>query len=241
MAVEGQPSGAQARSTLSGGPQMIEPLAGLERQVERDSMRTQSLFNRTFDRMSELERLLLGLLDVLLKRGVVSEEELGPAARAIGEQLDARGEGSEHAVVLRQDGEAEAARPEVFVDCAARMHVCQAVCCKLAVQLSADEVERGGLRWDLGRPYLLRRESDGRCTHQDRSSGFCGVYEDRPLPCRQYSCANDRRIWRDFEGMVLNKEWIEANLGGDRPRFIPLQPLRRPGLAADEEQERAGG
>ena len=203
----------------------LDPLAGVERQLERDSVRTQSLFNRTFERLTELEQLLLGLVDVLLKRGVVSAQEIEPAAQAIGQQLAARGEGSEHRVILRVDSAEQAAKPEQVVDCAARMHVCKAVCCKLSVQLSATEIEAGDVRWDLGRPYLLRREEDGRCSHQDRSSGFCGVYADRPRPCRQYSCANDYRIWSDFEGMVLNSEWIAAHLGADEPQLIPLQPL----------------
>lgn len=211
---------------MTSGPPMIEPLAGLERQVERDSFRSQSLFNLAFDRLTELEQLLLGLLDTLIKRGVVTESEVAPAARAIGEQVAARGEGREHAVILREDSAEQAAKPEAVVDCAARLHVCKAVCCRLSVKLSAEEVESGKVRWDLGRPYLLRREADGRCTHQDRDTLFCAAYEDRPRPCRQYNCANDRRIWRDFEGMVLNQEWIDANLGPDQPRLIPLQPLR---------------
>jgi Fe-S-cluster containining protein len=206
---------------------MIDPVAGLERQLGRDSVRTQSLFNRTFERMSELERLLLGLVDVLVARGLVSEREIEPAARAIGEELAGRSEDLEHAVILRNDSEEQAAKPEVSVDCAARMPVCHAVCCKLTVQLSADEVEGGQVKWDLGRPYVLRREADGRCTHQDRSTGFCGVYDERPKPCRQYSCANDRRIWRDFDGWVLNTEWLDAHLGADEPQLISLQPLRR--------------
>ena len=206
---------------------MIDPLAGLERQLERDSVRTQGLFNRTFERLSELEQLLLGLLDTLIKRGLIVEHELEPAARAIGEQVATRGEGREHAVVLREETPEQAARPEPVIDCAARLHVCKAVCCKLSVQLSAAEVESGRVRWDLGRPYLLRREADGRCTHQERSTHYCGVYADRPRPCRQYSCANDRRIWRDFDNMVLNTEWIEANLGPDQPQLIALEPLRR--------------
>jgi Fe-S-cluster containining protein len=205
---------------------MIDPLAGLERQVERDSIRSQSLFNRAFDRLTELEQLLLGLLDALIKRGVVTESEVEPAARAIGAQIAARGEGHEHTVLLREDSPEEAAKPEPVIDCAARLHVCKAVCCRLSVKLSAEEVESGAVRWDLGRPYLLRREADGRCTHLDRGTLFCTVYEDRPHPCRQYSCANDRRIWRDFEGMVLNQEWIDSNLGPDQPQLIPLQPLR---------------
>ena len=204
---------------------MVDPLDGLERQLERDSIRTQGLFNRSFERLSELEQLLLGLLDVLVQRGVVAEGEVEPAARAVAEEISQRTEEQPHKVILRTDSEEQAAKPEAFVDCAARMPVCHAVCCKLTVQLSADEVEAGAVRWDLGRPYVLRREEDGRCTHQDRGTGFCGVYADRPKPCRQYSCANDRRIWRDFEGMVLNQEWLDAHLGADEPQLIQLQPL----------------
>jgi hypothetical protein len=206
---------------------MADPLAGLERQLERDSIRTQSLFNRSFERVSELEQLLLGLIDVLVARGVVREEDVEPAARAVADEIAKRDQPPPHKVILREDSAEQAARPEQFVDCAARMPVCHAVCCKLTVQLSADEVEAGQLRWDLGRPYVLRRESDSRCTHQDRVTGFCGVYADRPKPCRQYSCANDRRIWSDFDGMVLNQEWLDAHLGADEPQLIQLQPLHR--------------
>jgi Putative zinc- or iron-chelating domain len=205
---------------------MIDPLAGLERQLGRDSVRTQGLFNRTFERLSELERLLLGLVDVLVARGVVTGAEIEPAARAVADELNARGEVGDHKIMLREDSPEQAARPERFVDCAARMSVCHAVCCKLTVQLSAAEVESSKLKWDLGRPYVLRREADGRCTHQDRGTGFCGVYGDRPRPCRQYSCADDRRIWSDFDNMVLNTEWLDAHFVADEPQLIPLQPRR---------------
>ena len=72
--------------------------------------------------------------------------------------------------VPREDTPEEEAEPEVFVDCAARMPICQAVCCKLAIHLSADEVTGGTLRWDTQTPFLLQREDDGRCTHQDRET-----------------------------------------------------------------------
>lgn len=201
-------------------------LDGLERQVERSGVRTQSLFNRTFERLSEVEAMLLGLLDVLLAHKVITEAEIEPAVRRIEEQVVARGDEQLQAVALRTDDAAAAARPEAVVDCAARMHVCHAVCCKLAVKLDATEVEGGRLRWDLGRPYYLRKEADGRCTHQDRSSGGCGAYADRPKPCRQYSCAGDRRIWKDFDRMILNDEWLASHFKADEPQFITVAPRR---------------
>ena len=39
------------------------------------------------------------------------------------------------------------------------------------------------------------------------------IYDDRPSPCRQYSCVGDDRIWKDFDAMELNQEWIDDRLG----------------------------
>lgn len=205
----------------------MDGLDGLDRQLARGGVRAQSLFNRTFERLSEVEAMLLGLLDVLLARGVVAAADIEPAVRRIEDQVAARGEEPAHAVALRSDDAEAAARPDAVVDCAARMHVCHAVCCKLAVKLDAAEVESGRLRWDLGHPYYLRKEADGRCTHQDRATGGCGAYADRPKPCRQYNCANDGRIWKDFDGMVLNDEWLAAHFRPDEPQFVTVEPLRR--------------
>jgi hypothetical protein len=91
---------------------------------------------------------------------------------------------------------------------------------KLDFPLSVEEVETGALAWDLGRPYLIRHEADGLRVHNDRATGGCGVYEDRPCPCRQYCCATDERIWKDFERMELNEEWLEEHLAEPPPRLL---------------------
>ena len=59
---------------------------------------------------------------------------------------------------------------------------------------------------------FIRHEVDGYCTHHHRAGGGCGIYANRPGVCRRYSCANDSRIWKDFDQMELNTEWIAANL-----------------------------
>lgn len=97
-------------------------------------------------------------------------------------------------IMVRQDDAGDAAAgepvaPEVEVDCAARMHVCQAVCCTLPFPLSAAEVEAADVRWDLGHPDVIRRTAAGYCTHNDRGTGGCDVYDRRPAVCRGYSCA----------------------------------------------------
>ena len=200
---------------------MSEPtLDDLARQVERASLFTHSALGRNGARVRELESFVYGLIDALLAQGVVASDAVETAVKKVREELDASGDVPEPGVALRIDPPASEQAPPVEVDCAARMHVCQAVCCKLDFALTADEVEHGVLRWDLGRPYLIRHEGDGWCTHNERESGRCGVYEDRPRPCRAYSCAGDDRIWTDFDRMELNTEWIEENVAVREPRFL---------------------
>jgi hypothetical protein len=206
------------------GTAMTDEVAGLERQMERGTVRTQSLLNRSFDRIRELEATVEGLVDLLVSRGTLSDREVREAAARAGERVDARPDAAPHTVALREERPSGQPREEVFVDCAARMHVCHAVCCKLSVALSGAEVESGKVRWDLGRPYFLRREADGKCTHNDRSTGGCTVYADRPQPCRKYSCANDGRIWKDFDAMELNTDWLGAHFKPDEPLFVRLDP-----------------
>ena len=56
--------------------------------------------------------------------------------------------------------------------------------------------------------------------HQERAGAHrCGVYQNRPLICRTYSCRNDKRIWLDFENYVVNPDilrddWPRPAAGG---------------------------
>jgi hypothetical protein len=167
-------------------------------------------------------------------KGLVSQEELGAADRVRLEGA-AKGDAVGPAVALRMDG--GQSRPPVAVNRAERMHVCHSICCKLDF-LTASEVESGAIRCDLGRPYQIRHEADGYCTHRNRESGFCGVYDLRPGICRGYSCANDKRIWKDFERMELNREWLDDHLSGrTAPRvsgamLYGIEPAAVPAVAA---------
>lgn len=77
-----------------------------------------------------------------------------------------------------------------------------------------------------GRPNAIRHREDGYCVHNDAGSRTCTVHAKRPTVCLQYDCSNDERIWRDFDNMVPNNEWIEANLV---PQPVLLRArMRRP-------------
>jgi Fe-S-cluster containining protein len=197
------------------------PLDELERQIERGSIFTQAVFQKSFTRLSLVEATVAELIEALSTKGVVSASDLPGAteakARAEARQADAPQDDPQRslrwpAIALRVDPEEP---PEAEpVDCAARMHICKAVCCKLKFALSSEEVEAGKVKWDIGHPYIIRQDSTGYCCHNDPTSGGCRIYDERPGLCRRYSCRHDGRIWTDFEGMVRNEEWISTHIGG---------------------------
>lgn len=90
------------------------------------------------------------------------------------------------------------------IDCEGRIPLCGAACCRLPLALSPEDVHEGVVRWDLGRPYMVAQGDDGYCVHMDRCTHRCGVYEQRPIPCRGYDCRKDGRIWLDFERRIVN-------------------------------------
>lgn len=203
-----------------GHTEQPDPLEELALQVERASLFSHASLDRVASRASGIESKLHELVDLLRAKGIVEDAELAiraPVASGVPEEVTEGGEPAAPSPVqwpsfaLRSDiGPAKPARE---VNCAERMHVCHAVCCKLSFALTAEEVDAGKVRFDVGFPYMIRHDSDGYCTHNDRATGFCGVYEDRPGICRHYSCAGDGRIWSDFEAMELNHEWLDENLG----------------------------
>jgi Fe-S-cluster containining protein len=216
-------------------------------------MFTQAVFQKSFTRLSLVEAVMREMVDVLVERGVLAEEDLGEARAALAQAApepeadsDVRKSLPWPAVAIRVDPVAETA-PEP-VDCAARLPVCQAVCCRLKFALSQEEVERGQVKWDIGHPYVIRQDSDGYCCHNDGPSRSCSIYDDRPHLCRSYSCRRDVRIWSDFDGMVLNTAWITEHLGeGDAILLVDAEeptagaPTRPGGLVgSDASADEAG-
>jgi len=196
-------------------------LQSLEEQVERASFFTHTQLSRYSVRVNEVESFTYGLMDLLLEKGIISSEEVRSKVETIREESIARGEAAAPGLALRVDGPEADQQAEVKVNCAERMHICHSICCKLDFPLTVEEIESGKVRWDLGRPYHIRHGEDGHCVHRNQESGFCGVYENRPGICRTYSCARDTRIWKDFEKMELNAEWLEEHLKGrDQPQML---------------------
>lgn len=196
---------------------MDDLLTELERQLRHSSFFTQASLEKQGKLADKLDTYVTALIDVLLQRSVIDADELqGVVEQHRRTQVEAlrsqyETDGTLPAwpnVLVREDDSADPSGLDEVVDCAARMHVCHAVCCTLPFPLSAAEVEAGKVKWDLGHPYLIRHDRRGRCVHNDESTGACGVYDDRPTVCHGYSCANDERIWKDFDAMVINDEFL---------------------------------
>ena len=202
------------------GPRTLS-LETVERQAAEAAMHGHTVDSQLAERLHVLESMFYGLVDLLVHKREIAESELATAAHQVSEIIEGRGERVHGGVALR----VEADNDQSFspVNCAERMAVCKAVCCRLSFPLDVEEVQSGELKWELGRPYFIRHNSEGACVHQDASTGACGVYDRRPSVCKRYSCETDTRIWKDFSNMVLNQEWIDENLGPERPQLVQIR------------------
>jgi Fe-S-cluster containining protein len=87
------------------------------------------------------------------------------------------------------------------IDCAARLHLCEARCCRFEVALSAQDI-LDDIPFELQRPYMLPRDPHTKkCVCMDEG-GACTIYEKRPASCRVYDCRGDPRVWIDFEARI---------------------------------------
>jgi prolipoprotein diacylglyceryltransferase/Fe-S-cluster containining protein len=111
-----------------------------------------------------------------------------------------------------------------LIDCENRIPLCKAACCKMHFALSAEDLEEGKIRWDLGQPYVIAQGDDGWCVHLDRETMGCGCYGVRPHVCRTYDCRDDSRIWLDFEKRIINPQINDACW----PRKIAAAPAEQP-------------
>jgi Fe-S-cluster containining protein len=156
---------------------------------------------RTFDAAS----FLYALIEVLEEKNLFSRNELEQRKQTVAGRLMEKFRKHDGGVSVREQGrDADESACDVSIDCADRVALCGAACCKMVFPLSAKDVEENVIAWDFSAPYVIAKAADGYCRHLDRSGKVCTMHDCRPLPCRVYDCRNDSRIWRDFSARVIN-------------------------------------
>ncbi len=145
------------------------------------------------------------LLEILVELRVLTREEIERRKEAAEESLRVRFVEQGMGVAIQEhDTSKYMAEATATVDCENRVHLCRAACCRLQFALSKEDVEEGVVRWDLGHPYFIARADDGYCAHLQPDTHGCEVYQQRPMPCREYDCSKDERVWQDFDNKIIN-------------------------------------
>jgi Fe-S-cluster containining protein len=209
--------------------QMVEQLKNSE-QVQKSFQELQQQNSRLFSVIESLQNELRNvMMDVaLVKRALVSLGQVGVMERQrIEKELILELFPPKHApsglgVVVAHHKNQDS----VELDCEKRIPVCQQACCRIFnIHLNSEEAESGRFDWNPRMPYTMLKNHLG-CTYL--SQGKCLIYHHRPKTCFTYSCKNDRRIWEDYEKMVLNsslKQRLISNhlLPSDRDHHVVSQ------------------
>jgi Fe-S-cluster containining protein len=159
----------------------------------------------TAGRAFESAAFVYALIELVVERGILTIEEIDARKKQLAPRLLKRFESQDEGVAVQDSAHDKYQAPqEVQIDCASRLHLCKAACCKMVFPLSQQDVKENVVHWELGRPYVIAKGEDGYCRHLERTCRRCTVHAARPLPCRVYDCRNDGRVWLDFEGRVIN-------------------------------------
>jgi len=202
---------------------MVEPASHpeLRQEVAGGLFYTHARLSQNTNKTLENAAFLYGLIELLQEKGVISTDELDAHKKAVGERLIAQWKKQGLGVML-QDPEADkyTFEGEVKIDCAERVELCKAACCRLRFALSRQDIEERTIKWDLAYPYMIAHNDDGYCAHMERGTCRCTVRESRPLPCRGYDCRQDKRIWLDFENRIVNpnvgrEDWPQCDVAAE--------------------------
>lgn len=163
--------------------------------------------NANTSKVLEVASFSYALIELLMERGVISVEELDERKKQVGQRLTEKFAEKGMGVALTNDEQDKYAyEGGVEIDCENRIAQCRGACCRLSFALTVQDLEEGRVKWDLGRPYMIRHDEDGYCHHVERTSKRCQVYSNRPVVCRAYDCRKDKRIWEDFENRVVSPD-----------------------------------
>lgn len=182
-----------------------EANGALRAEVARGLAYLHNRTNGTLGHTLDAASFLYALIEVLDEKGIVSIAELDARKPAVAERLLQKFMRADAGVALQTpDQDKYRYQSDAEIDCASRVHLCKAACCKMIFPLSRQDIEEGVIQWQLDKPYVIAKQADGYCRHFDRERCACTVHAQRPIPCRAYDCRGDRRIWLNFERRIVN-------------------------------------
>jgi hypothetical protein len=173
-----------------------------KRDIELGFMVTHNHATEQLEQANRLAAHVYALTELLVRDEVVDPDEL--EARRLATYGEMRAKHPLRWLVARVhhlEHDKYDPATEVTIDCASRLPLCRAACCRLGFFLSNQDLQEGVVRWDLARPYHVKQREDGYCVHCTPAR-TCEVWEQRPAPCRTYDCRQDARIWLDFEARI---------------------------------------
>ena len=175
-------------------------------EIMRGLVYTHNRANANTAELHKTSVTVAAVIDLLIDCGLIDAADLSARREQLAEELK-RDYVSRGMAVAMQDFEVSKYefKGGAEIDCESRLHLCKAACCRLPFALSKHDVQEGVVKWELGQPYMNARDEDGYCTHLDRTTHQCSVYNQRPIPCRGYDCRKDQRVWIDFEKRIVNQ------------------------------------
>lgn len=183
------------------------PFHNLRQEVTEGLLYTHSRINANTTKTLEATSFLYALIELLSEKGIITIEELDECKQTVGQRLVKQFSEKGMGVVFQNpEYDKYTFQKGVDINCGKRIHLCQAACCRLPFALSKQDIREGIVRWDLGRPYMIDQGKDGYCNHMNRETLRCTAYENRPVPCRAFDCRTNKRIWLDFDKMIVNPE-----------------------------------
>jgi Fe-S-cluster containining protein len=182
---------------------------------------THTRANANTRKLLEIASFAYAAIDLPAQKGLLQIEELDERKQTIAGRLVEKFIKEGMGITHQEKEQDKYAFEAVQIDCASRLALCKAACCKLGFALSKQDVEEGVVKWNFARPYFIAQGADGYCSHMDRGKLSCTIHGQRPVPCRGYDCRKDTRIWANFEERVVSPE-----LDSSRKRRREWQPRR---------------
>lgn len=193
-------------------PRTTEELLKVYNDLSSGLLYTHSRITENTGKSLEVASFLYALIELLDEKGLLSIKELDDRKKIVADRLIKKFEKSGIGMLYQSpEYDKYAFGQNSDVDCESRLRTCKALCCKFPFALSRQDIEEGIVRWKFGRPYLIAHDEDGYCTHIDRGSYRCTIYDHRPVPCKGFDCKDNEKwpVWSDFEGLIINHELVE--------------------------------